>query len=535
MNVPSIKQAEYAGKFPDGTPQKWSVDKRAAAWIISFPNGADVSATVPVESHFWDMDFSSDFASSTLWLRSLCYLPMLKEDGYRNWSDIDTIATSFTVWLESRLSHLDTLVSGSLDHQLALRLRTACTLKSLLHSDERCNVDRAKVAVTLSRMVAADAAVLDALDLFKDNNHGIMLALGVLHASVFFPDRFDSSATADWFTKLSSSLSRLIDADGYAPENTVSYQIFYVSLLDQIVDFALWAELELDGVAALKALRDKAVLATGRLLLPNGAVPPIGDSPGGMQRRFRHVSGRVFSPSNGFFVKSTEKTYLSLKAGYRSVIHKQMDDSSVILWHDGCFILRDAGLLSYDSNDPAAMRIRGQQGHSSTVLKRYDALNASKAVSYSKNTSRVLGRLKLGEGDDLDVDVFAIVKYDGVDGVRRRVSSYDMSEFVIVDEFLGKLGEEYVTRFILDESVREFGLRDGCLEFKAGDTWVSVEAHRLTSEDVRVPARIDIRETVIATAPYVRTPCHYLRIDSSPKMSGERLITRVSLAADRPH
>lgn len=514
---------DYAGKFSDGAPGTWDTVYRSNAWHVKLPNGAQISVPSPILPTFWNLEFADDSHSSVLWLRSLKYLEKFRRGGTFAWNDIEGTVRSFNEWMSAYADRPQELKSGSLDHQIALRLRAACTLHSHLLREGPDVRTRDRVLVALERLVETDVGIVSDLDLFEEHNHGIMLATAMLHASVFFPDAVDRRMSLEWLDRLRAALSRIVDADGLAPENTVSYQIFYVNLLEQLAMFVQWAGLEGEGTASLVDLSRTAVAATRRLLLPDGSVPPLGDSPGVRQSRFPHTPGRLYSPSNGYFVDSDERTYFSMKAGYRSVIHKQMDDGSVILWRDGVYAIRDAGLLSYDQKDPAALAVRGQRGHSSTVLTRFDGVNAMNMVGFSTNTSRVGGALHLGTSDEGCIDVRAVTTYDGVEYIDRHVASTDREVFVVTDTYVGSTTESVVTRFLLDENARSVD-RDG-LVLNVGVGSVHIR-YDLSGNDWLTDEAVTISEGIVAVAAYRRAPAKVIEI-SWGEVSSQRSLKTV--------
>lgn len=521
-----VKREEYAGRFSDGAPGDWSTSYHSNAWQVNLPNGANVSVPSLISARFWDMEFATDPNSSTLWLRSLKYLANFERSGHHAWNDIEATLRLFNVWMDGFSGRREELRSGSLDHQIALRLRTACTLCSLMAREDPDIRTQHRVMSALNDRVRSDVVLASELDLFEDNNHGIMLAIAMLHASAFFPDVVDAGAARDWLKKLQDSLGRIVDQDGLAPENTISYQIFYVDLLEQLSEFVQWVGWGEEGASWIVDLTRTAVIATRRLVMPDGAVPPIGDSHGERQSRFKHLPGRVYSPSNGFFVDSDGTTYLSMKSGFRSVIHKQMDDGSVILWRDGVFAIRDAGLLSYDQKDAAAVAIRGQRGHSSTVLRRFDAMNAMKMIAFSTNTSRMDGELTLGASAADGIDACSVTSYDSEPYLRRRVRSTDRRRFTIDDSYLADSRERVVTRFLLDESARSISMDDLVVTVLAGPLEITYDLS--ANEWLQAPA-VSLVDGIVAASPYTAVPNKVLQIDWGEVESERSLRTVVTL------
>lgn len=498
----------YAGRFPDGAPTSWKVSYAANSWSVTFPNGVCKGMPVPSSPAKWDEAADVDAASTILWWRSLRYLPSLGRGGVIAWIDIESILNAFNEWMARRGEDRISLVSGSLDHQIALRLRAMCTLRSLL-ADSSLSVQTAsRLEKAIALRVREDLEIVEEFDLFAPNNHGIMLAIGVLHATAVFPDVVAADVAGVWVRKLDSALSEIVDEQGLVPENTVSYQIFYVTLLEQILDFGRWADVAGLYGGHIHELYLRARSAVERLLLPNGAVPPLGDSAGGMQNTYSAREGVLWSPSNGIYVSSDGVDYLLVKAGYRGVIHKQMDDGSFIGWWNGIFLVNDGGLVSYDRGDPEALALRGQRGHSGVFLRRFDGMDASAVVSYSKNLSRIGGQLcshSFGLGGPR---VVARVSYDGVDCFERTVCRPAGGHITVADRYLGSEPEAVVIRFVLDPRAKLESATATCVSFVVEGCRVKYtfgKAGEIESGDWHVR----LGSLMIAAGPYRKTaaPC----------------------------
>ncbi|WP_146040922.1 hypothetical protein [Glutamicibacter arilaitensis] len=347
--------AAYAGQFSDGTPRGWEFKELSEGWEITLPNSAKLLTSELIKPQVWPTVPARDANTTTLWRNSLAYLPRILQvqSGTHEVLLAEKIVRSFLYWFEETATDdINKLKSGSQDHQSALRIRTMLWILSFLLRQEREEEFNRFLALYL-RLVAVENRLLNEPDLFKPNNHGIMLGIAHLHAATLFPglDLQETSAL-EWVNRLYSTLGEIIDEDGIASENTPIYQIFYVMLLDDIVLFIKWTRKFPGQARMFELLLRAAQIGVRKQLLPNGAVPPLGDSPGGMQHRYKPMLGTLWSPNNGLAVISQEEEYFSFVAGFRSVIHKQLDELSIAWWRDGGFIFRDAGLLNYDQNDP---------------------------------------------------------------------------------------------------------------------------------------------------------------------------------------
>lgn len=448
--------AAYAGQFSDGTPRGWEFKELSEGWEITLPNSAKLLTSELVKPAIWAEVPAKDANTTTLWRNSLAYLPRIlqMQSGTREVLLAEKIVNSFLDWNEATAADdIGKLKSGSQDHQSALRIRTLLWILSFLFRQER-EEEFNRFLTLYVRLISVENRLLDELSLFQPNNHGIMLGIAHLHAETLLPGLVSEGANAhEWVKRLYSTLGEIIDEDGIASENTPIYQVFYVMLLEDVVSFVKWAGKFSGQPRMFELLLRAAQIGVRKQLLPNGAVPPLGDSPGGMQYRFKPMLGSLWSPNNGLAVISRDEEYLSFVAGFRSVIHKQLDDLSIAWWRDGDFIFRDAGLLSYDQNDPIAVAMRGPQGHSLPTYSQFDTWTTKNSISYGRNSSRLTGRLKSKETIGENSSMVAEMLIDGKPIIIRQVHQLPNQSLNVTDTFLSKGYGSPMIRFLLDPSI----------------------------------------------------------------------------------
>lgn len=445
----------YAGEFSDGSPKGWIVSKDDRGYAFTLPNGALIHSVELQDESVWTQIPQKDSNTTILWRNSLAYLVRLfeLELSQRSVETARNVVESFLRCIEDKSAEdPKSLKSGSLDHQGALRIRTLMSLISTL-SRSGDSVNFEVFQVLFNRLIVVEERLLDQLDLFQPNNHGIMLGMAHLHASTLFPSSTQLRDAGDWVNALYETLGQIIDADGIASENTPIYQVFYVSLIEDVLAFLIWSGQFPGKVRIFQLLLRAAQIGVQRQLLPNGAVPPLGDSPGGVQHRFKPLLGMLWSPPNGLAISSSESHYLSFTAGFRSVIHKQLDELSISWWLDGDFILRDAGLLSYDQNDPIAAAMRGHQGHSLPTYARFDTWTTRETISFGKNSSRLRAHL-MSEERTADSTTFrGKLNFDENKIIERTVSLFDKNRLSITDAFTASSYGDALVRFVFDPSL----------------------------------------------------------------------------------
>ncbi|WP_181578528.1 heparinase II/III family protein [Arthrobacter sp. AQ5-05] len=525
---PGLKTREllvrYSGEFSDGTPRGWAVSRDSLGFKFTFPNGASIHSADLLDDAIWTKVPDVDHTTTILWRNSLIYLVRLLEFEYSEESVNITrkIVEGFLNWFEEIAVHdIQDLKSGSLDHQGALRIRTLLSTMSLLsRSDDSDNYD---IFYNLFvRLMAVEEKLLNELNLYQPNNHGIMLGIAHLHASFLFPGSTQSLDAAGWVKRLYATLGDIIDADGIASENTPIYQVFYVSLIEDIVAFLIWSKQFPGKVRIFQLLMRAAQIGVQRQLLPNGAVPPLGDSPGGMQHKFKPLLGTLWSPSNGLAISSSTAHYLSFTAGFRSVIHKQLDELSVTWWSDGGFILRDAGLLSYDLKDPIAVAMRGHQGHSLPTYANFDRWTTQNSISFGRNDSRLRAKLLSNEVNSEFFSFEGLLKFDEKDILKRKVQYWPENKLEITDTFHSVQYGIPIVRFILDPTIIVLDARESSLTLKSPNREISMTVE---SNAKNVLPKIRLDNSFIAAEHYMPVKTKEVLISPAVPVENYQIVT----------
>lgn len=495
--------AAYAGEFSDGTPRGWVLEESGDSWEITFPNTAKITTLSLEDPAVWGTAPGSDANTTILWRNSLAYIPRLLQlkSGAQEIAEVEKIIQSFLTWFEENASKdIKSFKSSSQDHQSATRIRALVWTLSLLSREERKD-EFDRILSLYSRLLTVENRLLNELDLYQPNNYGIMLGIAHLHSETLLPNLLAGPDSQAWAGRLYDTIGEIIDEDGIASENTPIYQLFYVMLLEDVVAFLDWSGKFSGRTRMFQILLRAAQIGARKQLLPTGAVPPLGDSPGGRQQRFKPLFGTLWSPDNGLAVLSGESEYFSFIAGFRSVMHKQLDDLSISWWKNGEFIFRDAGLLSYDQNDPIAVGIRGPRGHSLPTYSKFDSWNTKNSISYGKNTSRLRGKLLSRMVTAEESDLIAVLSYDEKPILQRRVQVINATGVTTTDTFTSIQYGSPLVRFLLDPSIDVDKRADGSvglsrknfhalarfsssnpdieLSIEVNESWVAFENHRV--------------------------------------------------------
>lgn len=489
--------AAYAGEFSDGTPRGWVLEESGDSWEITFPNTAKITTLSLEDPTVWGTTPGSDANTTILWRNSLAYIPRLLQlkSGAKEVAEVEKIIESFLAWFEKNASiDINSLKSGSQDHQSALRIRALLwTLSLLLREERKDEFDR--ILSLYSRLLTVENRLLNELDLYQPNNHGIMLGIAHLHTETLLPDLLAGPDSQAWVSRLYATMGEIIDEDGIASENTPIYQVFYVMLLEDVVAFVDWSGKFSGRARMFQMLLRAAQIGVRKQLLPTGAVPPLGDSPGGMQHRFKPMLGTLWSPNNGIAIVSRETEYLSFIAGFRSVIHKQLDDLSISWWQNGDFIFRDAGLLSYDQNDPIAVGMRGPKGHSLPTYSQFDSWNTKNSISYGTNTSRLRGKLLSRLVTAAESDLIAELSCDEKPILQRRVRVVNARSITTTDTFRSTEYGSPLVRFLLDPSIDVVKRADGSVRLSRENFNALA---RFSSSKPDAELRVEVRESWVA-------------------------------------
>lgn len=462
---------EYWQKFPDGSPNRWSVESNSDSWSIRLPNAATLRIDRTAPSVNLGATYEKDDASTRLWTNSLRYLVPILDAG--DTATVSAVLADFKKHVRIVADGSGEHFEGSLDHQCALQIRTICEIKSwAARTRKEAGGGELPSNADLGNMVSLVYSVVDRYDLLRPNNHGVMLAISMLHAGVIFPEvpRSVDRQSLDGF--LNSTFREVLGRDGVANENTPIYQAFYINLLEQVAGFEEWAFDEVDG--EISELLNQATTAYTRMLLPNKALPPLGDASYSSQSRFKPTLGTWASEENGLFIDSNERSYLSFICGYRGVFHKQLDDTSVYLWHDGNALIQDAGLCSYDSKDSIAVSIRGQLGHSGLYFTEFDSVRAQDVVSWGAATRSVKSSLSVETAETGD----SILRATGTANFRgtvakRVITKIESNRYLIRDAVRGnEAATNPISRFLLDPDASVEVRQDNSIIVRNGTSWM---------------------------------------------------------------
>ncbi|NKY09735.1 heparinase II/III domain-containing protein [Cellulomonas hominis] len=440
-------------RYSDFTPSGWGASGADGVFLLRFPNAYEMrldESSFPIN---WHVVFEYNHVTTRLWHRSLCWLlPLADLDG--GWRVVGRVVGELRSLLEVAETSPSILGMNSLDHAIALELRTACTLRAKLAADERLDdAWRADVDAALRTVVAMLESHARAAGFRLANNHGLMLGLALLHSALVFPDvpRAPEATQSD-VEDLREAVEVVVDVEGFVFENTPQYQRLYIDILEQLVELVAALQLQGDSRAHFSARRDALLDTYRRMLTAERTVPAIGDAPRSKDWVHEPILGTLFSAANGLYVRTEEQGQLSISCGTRSPVHKQMDDTAVRMALGEVDLILDAGLLSYDSHDPVASGVRAQPGHSGLFFTDFDDRPAFwfyPADAPAKVDASM--RLEAGTLGDRLTCRYVV---GGVHEALRVVDVRSVGSLSVTDRCFGPDGAAAVQRFLLPGDMR---------------------------------------------------------------------------------
>ena len=205
-------------------------------------------------------------------------------------------------------------------------------------------------ATTLLRSLIEHAEYLvDDRNYTHQTNHGLFQDAGLLILTRYLGFLEESRGWREHArARFLETISRHVDVkEGMHLEHSPEYQYLTLNLLTRICELA-----EIDDPwlgTLLERMRD----AGAWFVLPDGTVPPIGDSdrvpaPKSVREAAKTKSGLKAFPSSGWAVVRSRDSALITSAGYHSHVHKHVDDLSFYLYEGGEPVIVEAGKYGYD-------------------------------------------------------------------------------------------------------------------------------------------------------------------------------------------
>lgn len=361
------------------------------------------------------------------------------------------------------------------DHAIAERVEN---LTFLLHAASELDYELVSHDL-ISELVRRDALLLlDGPSYQAQHNHGIIADRAVLLAAVLLQEKESAQWTERAVARLRLQVAHAFDADGVHCENSFDYHLIVTTLLASCVEVLQliddpYAE-ELEGVL------DRACEFIAYALKPNRQSPLFGDSKGSLPGNHRVTSHAKSLPdsaghvryvlsrgtegsrpshlvrrfSSGYvFLRSSfdpdnfdQATWISLKAGYTTRVHKQRDDLALGLYSKGYDIFVDSGMAGYMPHDPVTRHMASVAAHTTTAV---EGAEQSLAVANGRKF-RIVAFRQHGSWDYVAASNHAIA---GV-AIYRHLYYFRESDVLIIhDEFISDNPHTYLQYFKLSPDV----------------------------------------------------------------------------------
>lgn len=520
--ISMIQPDLYLREFPQEIPvleDRWSFDIRPGGrCIVVLPN--KVSVHLSGDPDDLGLEEPAEFQTSMLWKHSLAILPSMLQSGHEE--TVSTILEGYAEFMQGeRWQDLSKRMT-SLDHCVATRIRTMCALRAISTVRGISFPSGAREVLREDLRWAGDPYN------YAPNNHGLMLAVATMHANEIFPDETPEQVVSVGSMQFESIIAAAFDDQWVCVENTPEYQGFYLTLCSNVLKFLEYSSRSDAGLKSrLQELVDRATMALGKMLLPSGHYPALGDSGTPWRPPIEGVDGVTFSSRTGLFIQKNSGVFFSFKCGYASYVHKHMDDTSITLHVDGEDLILDGGLHNYDWHDPITRAVKSQRGHSGFFFPEFDHLYPS--TMYRPEKYRVQSNLRSLGLDSRRALLSGRSVIDGTHAVMRLLE-YTAGRIEIVDRHWMLAGsgpaEPPVQRFLLPESLTEREVRPGVLRFEGQAAWIAFEFDPTREVVTHVGSADELPRGWVSRGWSKAVPCRSIDILVSDSSAAARLTVR---------
>lgn len=382
-------RSAYLEHFDNPAGRNWKITPLSSGgYTVVMPSKQELVVTsASLENNeLWEVNFTASISSNRFWLRSCWFAAEIARHGDVKFAI--EILNSYHQWLISHDLIPSSVSTTSLDHCLALNLRT-CTWMLVVADLDSTQTAQLKALIRDLLLLASKH------DRFLWNNHGIMLALAMIHASVAAgttpPDSHNISRLSQFlFTVFENKISR----DGLVRENTSVYQFLWAKWAWEIANTFEYV-LRMRTQAIRFAELAFGIAETAALFgIDSRSTLPLGDG----NRR----SGPAYGPRKGILngsedglliINNGDGDVFSYSAGSPTAAHRHVDEHSIRLYIAGNEVIADAGFNSFNAKDPVSKCVSSQRGHSGLFFPQFDQLSGSEFYPASAPKKRSHGYL----------------------------------------------------------------------------------------------------------------------------------------------
>lgn len=340
------------------------------------------------------------------------------------------------------------------------------------------------------------------------HNHGIIADRAVMLAAVLLGDEDRTNWIDRAIQRLRLQVAHAFGDDGVHCENSFDYHLTITMLLANCVE--LLQLLREPYASELSNTIDNACEFIAYALKPNQRTPLFGDSKGATDgtRRIepylrllpdshQHIeyvmsagqsgqrpasllkhfsSGYVFLRSSFDADSFADATWVSLRAGYTTRVHKQRDDLAIGLYSKGHDILVDSGMAGYMPHDPVTRHMASVEAHTTTAVEG----KSQTLAAASGRKFRIVAAREESNWGQMTASNHAI---PGV-AIYRHLYYLRQSDVLIIhDEFISDVPHTYLQYFKLAPEISLTTPGDEGLTLAIGSTGFVADLIQLAGHD----------------------------------------------------
>lgn len=302
---------------------------------------------------------------------------------------------------------------------------------------------------------------------FKRNNHGLFQVRGLMALSVLHSDVVDLKRAFIYAErKINYLWSQQYGKQCLHLENSTGYHQLTIREFDEILKSPEFSAANLvynkDHVA-------KAIDNTKYFYHPNGSSTLFGDTNLSYKDIPKFTGDRIFNEAGYAFLAGRwhgqENSYLAVRTGFPSNIHRHSDDFSFEWSEYGKVIFQDSGRFSYDYDDPCRMFLTSTRAHNTVTVNggNYPWWGSFNKQDFYK------GAVSSYEASDDAVVIELEKEFSDIDVVFTRKMKLERRHLLVVtDDLKSSSPNSYEQWFHLEESFFYEGENEfGCLVFKS--------------------------------------------------------------------
>ncbi len=331
-------------------------------------------------------------------------------------------------------------------------------------------------------------------------NHGILADKGLIIASYSINDETSQKMIDHAINRLKKQIAFAYGSDHVHLENSFEYHIAITNQIKAIFNCLKFIDHPFKD--ELKLFLDKTYNFLVYAYKPNLQRPLFGDSKGTKSESPESVettdnSNLVyvvtkgqkgdkpkklvsFFPDSGYvFLREhfeaegfSDATWLSLKAGFKSRIHKHQDDLSICLFSKGFDIFIDAGMYNFLYGDKVNRYMESVAAH--TTLGMLD-----KSYSIAKNNGEAFVIQEVTHNDDYEYALASSRVYPDCAIYRHLLYFRQNNIIVIYDEIHSTKSQSFAQYFHLSPELKTLSLRKDRSVFQIGNSGYSAVVKQL--------------------------------------------------------